>query len=84
MKLVELRCRAHPFLLDGLRRLKEYQKDMMKLNPSSKKNAFFYTGEETLNRPEVLKHQKQLENIQPTSNSLVILPHTRNILTKNT
>lgn len=82
MKLVELRCRAHPFLLDGLRRLKEYQKDMMKLNPSSKKNAFFYTGEETLNRPEVLKHQKQLENIQPTSNSLVILPHTRKPYTK--
>ena len=76
MKLVELRCRAHPFLLDGLRRLKEYQKDMEKLNPSSKKSAFFYTGHESLYRSEVLKHAKNLENIKPNSKNLIILPHT--------
>ncbi len=77
MKLVELRCRAHPFLLDGLRRLKEYQEDFEKLNPSSKKSAFFYTGEESLSRPEVSKHIKQLDNISHRSQNLVILPHTR-------
>lgn len=77
MKLVELRCRSHPFLLDGLRRLKEYQLDMEKLNPSSKKTAFFYTGYESLSRPEVSKHIKCLNNLKPKNKNLVILPHTR-------
>lgn len=77
MKLVELRCRSHPFLLDGLRRLKEYQKDMEKLNPSSKKTAFFYTGYESFSRAEVSKHQQKLENLKQKSKNLIILPHTR-------
>lgn len=77
MKLVELRCRSHPFLLDGLRRLEEYQKDMNRLNPSSKKSAFFYTGYESLSRSEVSKHLKQLENVAPKNKNLIILPHTR-------
>ena len=77
MKLVELRCRSHPFLLDGLRRLKEYQKDMEKLNPSSKKTAFFYTGYESFSRAEVSKHQQKLENLETKSKNLIILPHTR-------
>ena len=76
MKLVELRCRSHPSLLDGLRRLQEYQEDMEKLNPSSKKSAFFYTGHESLYRSEVLRHIKKLENILPKSKNLIILPHT--------
>jgi 7-cyano-7-deazaguanine tRNA-ribosyltransferase len=76
MKLVELRCRSHPFLLDGLRRLQEYQDDMEKLNPSSKKSAFFYTGYESLNRPEVSKHLKKLKSITPKSKNLIILPST--------
>ncbi len=77
MKLVELRCRSHPFLLDGLRQLKEYQNDFLKLNPASKKSAFFYTGEESLNRSEILRHAKKLGNIKCNSSNLLILPHTR-------
>lgn len=77
MKLVELRCRAHPYLLDGLRRLKEYQDDMQKLNPSSKKTAFFYTGFESLARPEVKRHLDKLNNVKPRSKNLIVLPHTR-------
>lgn len=76
MKLVELRCRSHPFLLDGLRRLQEYQSDMQKLNPTSKKSAFFYTGSESLFRSEVFNHIKKLDLIEPTNDNLVILPHT--------
>ena len=76
MKLVELRCRSHPFLLDGLRRLQDYQEDMEKLNPSSKKSAFFYTGSESLSRSEVSKHIKKLENVSPKSKNLIILPST--------
>ena len=76
MKLVELRCRSHPALLGGLRRLKEYTMDLENLNPSSKRNAFFYTGSESLSRPEILKHEKRLSNLKNQSKNLVILPST--------
>ncbi|WP_323735651.1 tRNA guanosine(15) transglycosylase TgtA [Methanosphaera sp. ISO3-F5] len=76
MKLVETRCRSHPFLLDGLRRLQEYTDDMEKLNPSSKKSAFFYTGYESLSRSEVQRHKEKLENITPKNKNLIILPST--------
>lgn len=76
MKLVELRCRSHPFLLDGLRRLQEYQRDMEQLTPSSKKSAFFYTGYESLSRSEVYRHVEKLKQIKAKSNSLIILPPT--------
>lgn len=76
MKLVELRSRSHPFLLDGLRRLQEYQDDMERLNPSSKKSAFFYTGYESLSRSEVSRHLQKLDNVETKSKNLIILPHT--------
>lgn len=76
MKLVELRCRSHPFLLDGLRRLQEYKEDMEKLTPSSKKSAFFYTGYESLARSEVSRHLNKIKNLEPKSKNLIILPHT--------
>ncbi len=72
MELVEQRCRAHPALLDALRELKEYTGDLEYFNPSVKKSAFFYTGCESLNRPEVLRHKNKLENI-PKKKNLVIL-----------
>lgn len=83
MKLVELRCRAHPSLLEGLRRLKEYQDDFERLNPSSKRNAFFYTGSESLNRPEVSHHLKRLDNMECSSDSLIVLPPTRRPYSKH-
>lgn len=82
MKLVELRCRSHPFLLDGLRRLQEYQDDIEHLNPSSKRSAFFYTGYESLNRPEVKRHIKKLDNIESESKNLIVMPHTNKPYTR--
>ena len=77
MKLVELRCRSHPALLDGLRRLKEYKEDFERLTPSSKTNAFFYTGYESLSRAEVTRHVKKLDNLSVNKRNLIVLPHTR-------
>ncbi len=77
MKLVELRCRSHPFLLEGLRRLQEYREDMERLNPSSKKSAFFYTGYESLNRSEVTKHLRKIEKSAQKKKSIILLPSTR-------
>lgn len=76
MKLVELRCRSHPFLLEGLRRLQEYQTDMERLTPSSKKSAFFYTGHESLSRSEVYRHTEKLKQIKAKNQNLIILPPT--------
>ena len=74
-ELVEQRCRAHPFLLEALRSLKNYSLDLEKYDPPYKKSAFFYTGPESLNRPEVYRHLKRMERISP-SQKLIILPRS--------
>jgi len=58
---VELRCRAHPRLLDGLRRLVKYREFVEHFDPVSKPSAFFYLGPESAGRPEVLRHRNRLE-----------------------
>ncbi len=58
---VELRCRAHPRLLDGLRRLTRYRDFIERFDPVTKPSAFYYLGEESVNRPEVVRHRKRLE-----------------------
>ena len=76
MELVEERCRAHPALLEGVRQLGNYSQDLENYDPRSKKSAFFYTGPESLCRPEVLRHMKKLRQM-PKKRDLVILPPTR-------
>lgn len=76
MELVEERCRAHPALLEGVRQLGNYSKDLEKYDPRSKKSAFFYTGPESLCRAEVLRHMQKLREM-PKKRDLVILPPTR-------
>lgn len=71
-ELVEERCRSHPYLLDGLRRLKGYVPIMEEHDPSSKRSAFFYSGPESLNRPEVWRHLHRLKRL-PTKDRLVLL-----------
>ena len=76
MELVEERCRAHPALLEAVRQLGNYSEDLEKYDPRSKKSAFFYTGPESLCRPEVLRHMQKLRQM-PKKSNLVILPPTR-------
>jgi len=75
MELVEERCRAHPALLDAVRQLANYNDDLEKYDPRSKKSAFFYTGCESLSRAEVLRHHQKLIQM-PKKRDLVILPPT--------
>ena len=75
-ELVEERCRAHPALLEAVRQLGNYSMDLEKYDPRSKKSAFFYTGPESLCRPEVLRHMQKLREM-PKKRDLVILPPTR-------
>ena len=76
MELVEERCRAHPALLEAVRQLGVYSRDMEKYDPRSKKSAFFYTGPESLCRSEVLRHMQKLRSM-PKKRDLIILPPTR-------
>jgi 7-cyano-7-deazaguanine tRNA-ribosyltransferase len=75
-ELVEQRCRAHPFLLEALRSLKNFTEDLEKYDPPYKKSAFFYSGSESLNRPEVYRHLERMERI-PIKKSVLLLPRSR-------
>jgi 7-cyano-7-deazaguanine tRNA-ribosyltransferase len=74
-ELVETRCRAHPHLLDALRVLKDYP--LERYEPLSKPSAFFYTGSESLQRPEVKRHIQRLSRIKKDADTLVLLSYKK-------
>ena len=76
MELVEERCRAHPALLEAVRQLGNYSDDLEKYDPRSKKSAFFYTGCESLQRSEVIRHLRKMREM-PKKRDLIVLPPTR-------
>ncbi len=61
-ELAEIRCRAHPALLDGLRRLREWQDLMERYDPISREGAVFYTGPETRARPVYMRYAERLNS----------------------
>lgn len=62
-ELVERRCRAHPRLLDGLKRAVEHVEYLERYDPITKK-TFFYAGPESAQRPEVYRHRQRLDRIR--------------------
>ncbi len=60
LELVEQRCRAHPKLLDGLKKLYTHSSWLEQLDPATK-GTFFYCGPESASRPEVLRFGKRLD-----------------------
>ncbi|GAB4311727.1 MAG: tRNA guanosine(15) transglycosylase TgtA [Methanobacteriaceae archaeon] len=76
LELVEQRCRSHPNLLNALRKLKDYVSVIDEYDPANKKSAFFYSGPESVNRPEVFRHNKRLNRLKK-SDRLLLLPKTR-------
>jgi 7-cyano-7-deazaguanine tRNA-ribosyltransferase len=60
LELVEQRCRAHPRLLDGLKKLYTHSPWLEQLDPATK-GTYFYCGPESASRPEVLRFAKRLE-----------------------
>ena len=83
LELVEQRCRAHPYLLDALRNLKKYTKLMEEYDPEYKNSAFFYSGPESLNRPEIFRYHNNLKRL-PQKDRLLLLqsfkkPYSKNI-----
>lgn len=62
-KLVEQRCRAHPQLLNGLKRALHYSDWIEQFQPVSG-STFFYSGPESAQRPEVVRYRKKLKNFK--------------------
>ena len=75
-ELVEVRARTHPRLLEGLKKLGKYRMYLEKYDPMIKQHAVFYSGPESLLRPEVTRHLMRLNTIPVPSPAeiLVILP----------
>ncbi len=72
-ELVETRCRSHPALLDGLRRLREHRKFLERFEPLSRDGAMFYTGPETLNRPCFQRYEERyFERYRQPENKILV------------
>lgn len=74
-ELAEMRCRAHPAMLDGLRKLRDYQQFMEKFDPISREGAIFYTGSETRGRPIFLRYAERLMDryVPPTKKAAIFV-----------
>lgn len=68
--LLESRCRSHPRMLDGLRRLCAEGEWMEGLDGSSK-STFFYLGPESASRPEVIRTGRRINRISLQGSVLV-------------
>lgn len=62
-ELVEYRCRAHPQLLNGLKRMLSHTDWIEQFQPVSR-STFFYSGPESAHRPEVVRYRKKLKNLK--------------------
>ncbi len=70
LELVEQRCRAHPKLLDGLKKLYTHSSWLEQFDPATK-GTYFYCGPESSSRPEVLRFGKRLERFSLEGSVLI-------------
>jgi len=68
--LLETRCRSHPRMLDGLRKLASKSAWLERLDTSSK-STFFYLSPESACRPEVVRYGSRLERFSLKGEVLV-------------
>jgi 7-cyano-7-deazaguanine tRNA-ribosyltransferase len=74
-ELVERRCRAHPSLLNGLKKMVE-QTDLIERYDPATKSSFFYLGPTSAHRSEVLHYSKRLERFTLSGKVLVTTSKT--------
>jgi|TARA_B100002003_G_scaffold38226_1_gene33796 7-cyano-7-deazaguanine tRNA-ribosyltransferase len=76
LELVERRVRGHPYLLNSLRSF--FLSPLLeKFDPLTKRSAFFYSGSESILRPEITRHISRLNRLRTENRTLVILPENR-------
>ena len=68
--LLETRCRSHPRMLDGLKRLGAQRQWLERLDTASK-STFFYTSPECASRPEVVRYARRVNRICLQGNVLI-------------
>ncbi|MDD5141867.1 tRNA guanosine(15) transglycosylase TgtA [Methanoregula sp.] len=71
-ELVDERCRSHPRLLDGYRELLSHAPTLAGHDRVSKRR-FFYRGDESCLRTEVIRYQQQLARLPLGQKVLVVL-----------
>jgi 7-cyano-7-deazaguanine tRNA-ribosyltransferase len=79
-ELVEARCRSHPSLLEGLRRIREHKSHVALGAPSTKRKGIFFFDSTSLQRPEYLMYLERLvrDYDRPKAATTVLLmPATR-------
>jgi 7-cyano-7-deazaguanine tRNA-ribosyltransferase len=70
LELVEQRCRGHPKLLDGLKKLYTHSSWLEQFDPATK-GTFFYCGPESASRPEVLRFGKRLDRFSLQGSTII-------------
>ncbi|WP_292380484.1 tRNA guanosine(15) transglycosylase TgtA [Methanosarcina sp. UBA289] len=70
LELVEQRCRAHPKLLEGLKKLYTHSSWLEQLDPATK-GTYFYCGPESSSRPEVLRFGKRLDRFSLQGSAII-------------
>lgn len=68
--LLETRCRSHPRMLDGLKRLCSQGRWLEGLDSASK-STFFYLSPESASRPEVVHYARRVERISLEGSVLI-------------
>jgi 7-cyano-7-deazaguanine tRNA-ribosyltransferase len=68
--LLETRCRSHPRMLDGLKRLCGHGKWLEGLDSASK-STFFYLSPESASRPEVVRYARRVGRISLDGSILI-------------
>ncbi|MFA5267832.1 MAG: tRNA guanosine(15) transglycosylase TgtA [Methanoregula sp.] len=69
-ELVDERCRGHPQLLSGYRALLDHSAEL-EVHDRISKRRFFYRGDESCRRTEVLHYQQQLGRLPVGKNILI-------------
>ncbi len=79
-ELVEMRSRAHPALQIAFRKMLTYVGNLEEGTPVRKKKGPFIFSEDSLSRPEVLRHQRRLlDKYSPPTRArkLILLPDSQ-------
>jgi len=69
-ELLESRCRSHPRMLDGFKRLVSKSDWIEKLDYNSK-STFFYLSPESAKRPEVMRYGSRIGRLKLNGNVLI-------------
>ena len=79
-ELIEARCRSHPSLLEGLRKIGEHKSHVACAAPSTKRKGVFFFDSTSLQRPEYVMYLERLlrDYEHPkAATTMLLMPATR-------